>query len=115
MLVELVNTSDCESDGWTFGGCLRHKGEGLARDLYSKSLKVCIEYDGIWHFKDIYGQLNKKKYKDLLLEEWCSINNWRLLRIDEEIYNKDKKSSIDLIVNFVYNSTENLLKVGNRY
>jgi len=102
-------------DGWTFGGCLRCEGEGIVRDLYSNKLKICIEYDGIWHFKDIHGQLIRKQLKDDLLEKWCLANDWRLIRIDEDVYLKNKKESLDLLVEFAYHSNTKIIKLGSRY
>lgn len=52
------------NDEWTFGGCLTIDGiSGISRDLYSNKLKICFEYDGIWHFKNIHGQLELKQKK----------------------------------------------------
>ena len=99
------------NDEWKNGGRLVLKdGTFLARDLWSDKLKICFEYDGIWHFKDIHNQLKKKQTKDRLLEEWCKENNYRLIRIDEEDYQDVKQ-----IENFIYNSKEQIIKVGNRY
>jgi very-short-patch-repair endonuclease len=83
---------------WTFGGNLRVNGEGIVRDLYSNKLKACIEYDGIWHFKDINGQLKRKQLKDKLLEQWCKDNGYKLIRITEEEYLKDKELTIKKIL-----------------
>lgn len=99
------------NDGWKNGGKLVLKdGTFLARDLWSDKLKVCFEYDGIWHFKDIHNQLKKKQTKDRLLEEWCKENNYRLIRVDENNYQDVKQ-----IENLIYNSKEQIIKVGNRY
>ena len=99
------------NDEWKSGGRLiLSDGSFLSRDLWSDKLKICFEYDGIWHFKDIHNQLKKKQTKDRLLEEWCKENNYRLIRIDEEDYQDVKQ-----IENFIYNSKEQIIKVGNRY
>lgn len=103
------------NDEWTFGGMMKYKNEGLVRDLFSKKLKICIEYDGIWHFKDIHNQLERKQYKDKLLEEWCIDNNWRLIRIDENVYNKNKSDAINILIDCVYNKTDQIIKIGDRY
>ena len=98
-------------DGWTFGGGLyMDNSTHISRDLYSDKLKVCIEYDGIWHFKDIHGQLEKKQHKDQLLEDWCKNNGYRLIRIDEAAY-----TGVEQIVDLVYNQSDMLIKVGSRY
>lgn len=98
------------NDNWTHGGGLKFSGVQLSRDLYSNKLKICVEYDGIWHFKDIHGQLDRKQLKDKLLEQWCKENDYRLIRIDEEAY-----KSITQLIEAVYNSTDQLMKIGVRY
>jgi hypothetical protein len=50
-------------DEWTYGGSLKVQDELIIRDLYSPKLKICFEYDGVWHFRDIKGQLAKKTEK----------------------------------------------------
>jgi hypothetical protein len=99
------------NDGWTFGGRIIFKDESIVRDLYSDSLKVMVEYDGIWHFKDIKNQLVMKQKKDLLMEEWVLLNDWRLIRVKEEIYKSDKEKTIELIKNLIYNSSEKIVKL----
>lgn len=96
-------------DNWTSGGHLKYKGESLTRDIYSKKLKINIEYDGIWHFKDIKGQLKHKKYKDSLLKDWSLKNNYRLIRISEAFYKKNI-NCINIIINAIYNKTEPYLE-----
>lgn len=99
--------SHFEDDQWTHGGSLVINDEILVRDLYSNKLKVCIEYDGIWHFKDINGQLAEKQYKDSLLELWCKQNGYRLIRLSEDYYLRNKDKAIQDVVNEVYISTVN--------
>ena len=101
-------------DEWTFGGGLQIDGETIVRDLYSKKLKICFEYDGIWHFKDIHGQLIKKQLKDRLLEQWCIDNGYTLIRLDENKYNKN--TSISEIEKMIYSISEpTIIKIGDRY
>jgi hypothetical protein len=97
-------------DIWKSGGQLKTDNLRLVRDLWSDKLKVCIEYDGDWHFIDIVGQLENKKQKDLALEVWCVKNAYRLIRIDS----KENLSNED-IVNLVYNTYDPIIKIGNRY
>lgn len=94
---------------WTCGGGLKYKDELISRDLYSNKLKICFEYDGIWHFEDIKGQLKKKQRKDKLLEEWCKEYNYRLIRIDENDY-KDFQQIEEL-----FKRNEPIIKIGKRY
>lgn len=102
--------SKYSSDEWTHGPLTRFNEINLVCDLYSKKLKVIFEYDGIWHFKDIYGQLKDKQLKDKLLERWCVENNYRLIRIKEEIFNQDKAKWLCVIENEIYNSKEQIVK-----
>ncbi len=96
-------------DEWTSGGCIKYKNENITRDMYSKKLKICFEYDGIWHFKDIKGQLKTKQLKDYLLEEWCLKNNYRLIRVEDGFENTK------LIEDLIYNNKEQIIKIGESY
>jgi hypothetical protein len=79
--------------------------------MYSDKLKICFEYDGIWHFKDIHGQLERKQYKDKLLKKWCKVNNYKLIRLDEECFINPEQ-----VANIVYDSTiEHITLIGDRY
>jgi len=99
------------NDSWSSGGGLiLPDGSHLSRDLYSNKLKVCFEYDGIWHFKNIKGQLAKKQYKDKLLEEWCINKGYKLVRVDSET-----NITIDEIQNLIYKDSRPIIKVGTRY
>ena len=103
-----------KNDGWTFGGPVKYNNEIITRDLYSNKLKICIEYDGIWHFKNIHDQLKRKQYKDWCLEQWCIKNDYRLIRISEEWFINNNKN-IELIINLIYNNTQKIIKLGNEY
>jgi hypothetical protein len=98
-------------DEWTSGGSIKYKEESLIRDMYSNKLKVCIEYDGIWHFKDIKGQLAKKQLKDRLLEEWCLKNDFRILRVSDDLWNKNKVEIFKEVEKFCYNSFDLIKKI----
>lgn len=98
------------TDEWTFGGSLIFDNLRLSRDLYSKKLKVCIEYDGIWHFKDIHGQLKDKQAKDKALEEWCIENDYRLIRISEEYFIKDPDANIKKLITECYQGSDQIVK-----
>ena len=95
---------------WKSGGHLIFKNVGISRDLYSDILKVCFEYDGIWHFKDINGQLKLKRIKDKLLEEWCLENNYRLIRVDENDY-----INFEQIEKLIFEKNDPITKIGRRY
>lgn len=106
----------CPEDEWTSGGPISLEEYYVtARDLYSKKLMVCIEYDGIWHFEDIHGQLKLKQKKDNLLERWCIKNNYRLIRIDEDLYKQNPSYWKHLILDEAYNGTKQIVKFGYKY
>jgi len=98
-------------DNWKSGGLMKlEDGTRLSRDLYSDHLKICFEYDGIWHFKDIHGQLKTKQHKDSLLEKWCITNGYRLIRVQDEFFENEKQ-----IVELIYNPGNQIIKIGNAY
>jgi len=98
-------------DNWTFGGNLKIENSCITRDLFSKKLKICIEYDGIWHFKDIHGQLKNKQLKDKLLKQWCIKNNYRLIRIKDELYMNNRNKYLNILINEVYNKNDKLVYI----
>lgn len=99
------------NDNWTSGGGFRYKDVILSRDMYSNQLKTIVEYDGIWHFKDIHGQLEEKQLKDALLEEWCINNNWRLIRIKDDLYQKEKEKYRNILIDSIYKEEEQIIKI----
>jgi len=59
----------------------------LSFDFYLQDLNICIEYDGIQHFKEVkfFGgkkQLKKQQLNDLIKDQYCDKNNIRLIRYD---------------------------------
>jgi len=77
----------------TFNGC-KHKNK-LRFDFYIPSLNICIEYDGIQHYKPIgeFGGLEAFKLcklTDNIKNEFCENNKIRLYRIryDDNINEK---------------------------
>jgi len=101
-------------DEWTFGGTISYNDLRISRDLYSNKLKICIEYDGIWHFKDIHGQLQSKQEKDLALENWCLDNNYRLIRMSEAFY-YNSNNPIEILEGIVYLDNREIIKIGDEY
>jgi hypothetical protein len=99
-----------KEDIWTSGGRIIHNSIPIVRDMYSDKLKICFEYDGIWHFKDIYGQLEHKQKVDEALESWCTVHKYRLIRVDENSFESMKQ-----IKELIYKRIEPIIKVGKRY
>lgn len=107
-LIELIkdrfpNIKWSSGGGTNIGKDLNDNIVRKAHDLYSKELKLIIEYDGMYHFKDIYGNLSLVQFKDKLLEEYCIINGWKLIRVNEKTYHKMKWEIIDKIVDMINN------------
>ena len=103
-----------QNEEWTYGGSLTYMNvNGIVRDLYSKKLKVCVEYDGEWHFKELIGQLQSKQMKDQALESWCIENGWRLIRIKDEIYQSDPLQWKNKIREEILKGTNQVVKYYN--
>ena len=84
--------------------------KGINPDIWARKYKVIIEYDGIWHFKDIMGQLQDKQNKDRLTEQWCIDNGWRCIRIKEDLYKKNSSHWQQMIKQEVLNGTGSVVK-----
>jgi hypothetical protein len=65
----------------SFDGC-RHILP-LPFDFYLTDRKLCIEYDGEYHYVEKHGRevLEKVQLRDKIKNEYCSKNNIRLIRI----------------------------------
>lgn len=57
-------------------------------DILDKDAKILIEFDGIYHFKPIFGEDNFKKVKskDLELNKYCLDNDYLLVRISQSCF-----------------------------
>ncbi len=69
---------------YVFSDCKYYKS--LRYDFYCHDLNLCIEYDGIQHFKPIefFGgekSFQSQKYKDKIKTEYCTEHDIHLLRI----------------------------------
>lgn len=77
----------------TFPNCVNPETNfKLKFDFYLPNLNMCLEYDGIQHSEacDIFGGydgLKKLKFKDEIKNEYCKINNIKLLRISYTEFN----------------------------
>lgn len=97
------------NDDWTFGCISKYENHLINPDLWSKKLKVVIEYDGVWHFKDIHHQLEKKQAVDRLVKKFCEENGYRLIRVDEALNLKNEQ-----IAEAVYEKHESLELFGSK-
>jgi hypothetical protein len=101
-------------DEWKSGGSVKCGDYRISRDLWSDKLKICFEFDGIWHFKDINNQLENKQNKDSALEIWCTQNNYRLIRLEDGFYNTSEKILYELEI-LIYENDTKLIKLGTSY
>lgn len=53
----------------------------LPFDFWLPVLNAAIEYDGITHFKDVYGDFEKIQKRDAIKTKYCADNGIKLLRI----------------------------------
>ena len=103
-------------DKWSFGGSPSIEGYRISRDLYSKKLKICFEYDGIWHFSKVHDghNLEKKQLKDRLLRNWCAENNYRLIRMSESYFINNNKN-LSEIEDLIYSNNDREVFLGEEY
>jgi hypothetical protein len=73
----------------TFSDCVNvSTGRKLRFDFYLTKFNICIEYDGIQHFKPItfwggnIDTLLEYKLRDKIKNDYCKINNIKLYRIN---------------------------------
>jgi hypothetical protein len=101
-------------DEWKTGGNIKCGDYRLSRDLWSDKLKICFEFDGIWHFKDINNQLEIKQKKDTALEDWCIQNDYRLIRLQDGFYDNIEKILFELEI-IIYKTNTKIVKLGELY
>lgn len=77
---------------YKFNDCLSSKKRCLSFDFYLSSLNLCIEYNGLQHYKpvDIFGGLkryNEQIHNDNIKKEYCKLNNIKLIIIPFDCLN----------------------------
>lgn len=65
----------------------------LSFDFYLPDMNICLEYDGIHHFKPIKDFGGEKEFKLILKRDecknkWCYLNNVKLIRIRYDEFNR---------------------------
>ena len=83
-------------------------------DIYCKVNNLIIEYDGIYHFKNVYGNLERVQMKDKQLELFCQNTNWKLIRINEKTFLNKKDECLNIIYNMI-NNYETIDKINKIY
>lgn len=100
---------------FTTGGCWKVADNMYKSvDIYSRQIQLIIEYDGIYHFQDIYGNLPEVQLKDKLLEQWCAEHDWKIIRVNETTYYTHKEQIVSLLCNYI-NDVETLDTVTKLY
>lgn len=92
---------------YTFEDCVNpHTGKQLKYDFYLTDYNICVEYDGIQHFKFTNKGWNTEEnyldtiFRDHIKDEYCSRNNIPLIRIPYSDYNKlDEQYIIKNVLN----------------
>lgn len=75
----------------------------LPFDFYLPEYNICIKFDGIQHYKPVkqyggYDNFNKQKINDEIKNDFCLVNNIKLLRIK---YNENIIEFLNNNINFV--------------
>jgi very-short-patch-repair endonuclease len=86
-------------------GCLKF-------DFYLSKLNICIEYDGIHHFKPVcrFGgvlELEKVKVRDSIKDKYCFDNNIKMIRISY-LDKENIENILETKINKMYISYEKL-------
>ncbi len=81
------------SSQYMFDDC-KGKTRKLPFDFYLPEYNVCIEYDGKFHFEDIFGYGNETIKSDNIKDEFCKLKNIKLFRIK---YFQEKLDIEDMI------------------
>lgn len=94
-------------------------------DISDKINNIYIEFDGIVHFKSIFGEeaLIEKQNRDDNLNSVIIQNNWTLIRIsyDRYIYNSKrekchfKQECLDTLYQILNNNIPGIYKIGTAY
>lgn len=88
---------------WQTGGS-HNIGNNVRKafDVYCKDIKLIVEYDGAYHWKNIYGNLPIVQMKDRQMETFCINNGWKLIRVNERTYQK-MPQIVETIINMILN------------
>ena len=79
---------------------------GLELDIFIPKLKLAIEWNGIFHYKDVHknNSLEKTKRKDILKEEMCKNIGIDLIVVKDLVSNKK----------FIIDEVDRIIKYINR-
>lgn len=94
----LIKTDIKYSRQKRFTDCIGFSGKKLPFDFYLPDYNLCIEYDGVQHFKPVNKFGGEEKFKilqlnDKIKDEYCKKNGIKLLRISYKISGYEKIST----------------------
>ena len=91
-------------------------------DVADKGKRIYVEFDGVFHFKPIFGddKLAEIKGRDSLLEIYIKSHNWTLIRISYDQFNYKQggyfaKDCLDKLVKILVDSNRGIFKIGQCY
>lgn len=69
-------------------------------DFYLPNHNMCIEYDGQFHYKNIFenNDVNKQKERDIIKNNFCKKNNIKLIRISYKYFNNIEKILKNILI-----------------
>lgn len=62
--------------------------EGKELDFYFPQLDLAVEWNGIYHFREVHGNLEKIQKSDLLKQELCRTKGIRLIVVEDRTSSK---------------------------
>lgn len=87
---------------YCFNDCLNPKtGYKLRFDFYLPDYNCCIEYDGEQHFKEaaiFQDSLEDRKQRDKIKDDYCKMNNIKLIRLPYWDIDKIDKNYINHLI-----------------
>lgn len=92
-------------------------------DVADIEKRIYIEFDGIYHFKDIFGKLSQIQHRDKMLENLIIKNKWLLIRVsyDQFIYKNSSENSyfepscLEEIIRIIKTAEPGVFKIGKKY
>lgn len=101
---------------------LINKTKSKQVDTLDKDLKILVEFDGIYHFKPIFGEnrLEITKEKDLELNKYCLDNDYLLIRVSQSCFiykniNDFDSLTKEKISNLIKNKKPGIHFIGSEY
>jgi len=99
---------------------INYNNINMVPDSVSNKKRVIVEYDGEQHFVDVdylseTYNFEKQKERDKNLEDFVFENGYRLIRVDEQLYNQDKEKITEAVIGEIRSGVVPIVKFGERY